>query len=388
MKKRTICVVTGSRSEYGLLHKLLQEINGDRDLKLQIIVTGAHLSLEFGMTCRTIVKDGFRIDQKVNLRLDRDSPVGITRSLGLGVIGFGKALRRLHPDLVVLLGDRYEIFAAAQAAMIARIPIAHLHGGESTEGLIDEAIRHSITKMSHLHFVAAKPFRDRVIQLGEDPRRVFNFGAPGLESIKKMNLLNRKEFESAINFKLGKTNFLITYHPVTLSRTSPSNPVKELFRVLQRFPEAKIVFTKTHADLGGKVVNGMIDQYVTSHRLATSFVSMGRFLYLSALKNVDVVIGNSSSGIIEAPLLRTAAVNMGPRQDGRPRAASIIDCDENAKSILVAIRKALSPEFQKIVTATQSLYGCKNVNRRIKEKLKSTPLKNILFKKFYGNFSS
>ena len=255
MNKRKICIVTGTRAEYGLLYWLMKEIQGDAALELQVIVTGMHLSPEFGLTYKKIEEDGFTINEKVEMLLSSDTPVGIAKSVGLGVIGFADALARQKPDILVVLGDRFEILSAAQAAMVARIPIAHIHGGETTEGAIDEAIRHAITKMAHFHFTAAEPYRRRIVQLGEAPERVMNYGAPGLDNIKKLKLLNRAAFEKAIKFSLGKMSFLVTYHPVTLSAANPEQSFKELTNALDQFPEAKIIFAKANADTAGRIIN-------------------------------------------------------------------------------------------------------------------------------------
>jgi len=389
MAKRKICVVTGTRAEYGLLYWLMKEIQGDPSLELQIIATGMHLSPEYGLTYKKIEEDGFTINEKVEMLLSSDTPVGIAKSVGLGVIGFADAFAHQKPDILVVLGDRYEILAAAQAAMIARIPIAHIHGGETTEGAIDEAIRHAITKMSHFHFTAAAPYRKRIIQLGEAPERVMNYGAPGLDNIKKLKLLNRAAFEKAIKFSLGKMSFLVTYHPVTLSAANPDQSFKELTNALDQFPEAKIIFTKANADTAGRTINYNIEKYVEQNpQRAKVFTSMGQLLYLSAVKNVDIVIGNSSSGIIEVSSFRKPTVNIGQRQQGRLKADSIIDCAEKKQAIIAAIKKGLSSEFKNVLKNTKNPYGSGNASLKIKDYLKKASLENILMKKFYDvNFN-
>ena len=368
MNKRKICIVTGTRAEYGLLYWLMKEIQGDAALELQVIVTGMHLSPEFGLTYKKIEEDGFTINEKVEMLLSSDTPVGIAKSVGLGVIGFADALARQKPDIMVVLGDRFEILAAAQAAMIARIPIAHIHGGETTEGAIDEAIRHAVTKMAHFHFTAAEPYRRRIVQLGEAPERVMNYGAPGLDNIKKLKLLNRAAFEKAIKFSLGKMSFLITYHPVTLSTANPAQSFEELTNALDQFPEAKIIFTKANADTAGRTINYNIEKYVKQNpQRAKVFTSMGQLLYLSAIKNMDIVIGNSSSGITEAPSFCKPTVNIGQRQRGRLKADSIIDCAEKAETIVAAIKKGLSSEFKNVLKNTKNPYGSGNASLKIKE---------------------
>lgn len=384
MNKRKICIVTGTRAEYGLLYWLMKEIDEDPALELQLIATGMHLSPEFGLTYQKIEEDGFQIDEKVEMLLSSDTPVGIAKSIGLGVIGFADALARQKPDIMVVLGDRFEILAAAQAAMIARIPIAHIHGGETTEGAIDEAIRHAITKMSHFHFTAAEPYRRRVIQLGEIPERVMNYGAPGLDNIKQLKLHNKTSFEKTIDFQLGKLSFLITYHPVTLSNRNPEESFKELVKAIDNFPQATIIFTKANADTAGRSINQHIDKYVEKNPArAKVFTSMGQLLYLSAIKNADIIIGNSSSGIVEVPAFHKPTVNIGQRQQGRLKADSVIDCEEKELAIVAAIKKGLSSEFKKILRGTSNPYGSGNASLKIKEYLKKVSLKNILMKKFY-----
>lgn len=382
---RTICVVTGSRAEYGLLYWLMKEIDSDPDLQLQILVTGAHLSADFGSTYREIERDGFRIDARVPMVLNSDAPVAIARSIGLGVAGCGEGLERLSPDIVVVLGDRYEILAAATAAMIGRIPIAHIHGGESSEGSVDEAIRHAVTKMSHLHFTAAEPYRARVIQLGESPDRVFNFGALGLDSLVRLERLTGAALEKEVGFSLSQRPLLLcTYHPETLGNADIGRSMRELLLALDCFPPARIVFTKANADTGGRVINRMIDDYVARNpNRASAFDSLGQRRYLSLLLEADAVVGNSSSAIIEAPAAKTPAINIGDRQSGRLKSPSIIDCATSADAIAAAVARALSPEFQAIAARGESLFGSGGASRRIKEVLKRTPLDGILRKVFY-----
>jgi GDP/UDP-N,N'-diacetylbacillosamine 2-epimerase (hydrolysing) len=382
--KRKICVVTGARAEYGHLYWLMREIKDDPALELQLVATGMHLSPEFGLTYKQIEEDGFAIDEKVEMLLSSDTPVGTAKSIGLGVIGFADALARLKPDILVLLGDRYEIFAAAQAAMTARIPIAHLHGGEITVGAIDEAMRHAITKMSHFHFTAAEPYRQRVIQLGEAPDRVMNYGTPGLDNLRKTNLLGKDDFEKAIDFHLGTLSFLVTYHPVTLSLEGPDKPFQELLRALDHFSEAKIIFTKANADAAGRLINKKMDEYAERNPLRVKvFTSMGQLLYWSAIKNVDIVVGNSSSGIIEVPALKKASVNIGERQRGRLRTDSVIDCEEKELAIVSAIEKGLSSWFKSRLANVVSPYGQGDTSVKIKEYLKNVSLHNVLMKQFY-----
>jgi UDP-hydrolysing UDP-N-acetyl-D-glucosamine 2-epimerase len=376
LNKRKICVVTGSRAEYGLLYWLMKEIKSDAELELQIIATGMHLSPEFGLTYKQIEFDGFKINWKVEMLLSSDTSVGISKSIGIGIIGFADALNLLKPDIMVVLGDRFEILAAAQAALISKIPIAHVSGGETTEGAYDESIRHAITKMSHLHFVTAEPYRKRVIQLGENPDSVFNFGAPGLDHINYLQLLKRDEISERLKMKFGKLLFLVTYHPVTLSDIDQILPMNELLSALSEFPEATIVFTYPNADSGGRELISILDKWVSEnlHR-AGAFVSLGQQLYLSVMKEADVVIGNSSSGLTEAPALMKATVNIGDRQKGRLKAVSVIDVRESKEEIADAIRKAISKEFSSSIYSAKLLHGFGNVGLKIKNQLKVASLK-------------
>lgn len=376
---RRICVVTGTRAEYGLLYWPMREVQDDFNLDLQIVATGMHLSPEFGLTYQQIEKDGFTIDETVEMLLSSDTPVGIAKSIGLGTIGFAGAFKRLSPDIVVLLGDRFEILAAAQAAMVARIPIAHIHGGETTEGAIDESIRHAITKMAHLHLTTAAPFRKRVIQMGESPERVFNVGAPGLDHLKRLDLLDREAFEASIDFKIEEPTFLITYHPATLGDTSSEQDINQLLAGLDTFPEATLIFTKSNADADGRIINQHIEAYVEQHKSrARVYTSLGQRRYLSALHHVDVVIGNSSSGIIEAPAVPVATVNIGDRQKGRLRADSVIDVSTDTKSIMQGIEQALSDSFQKSIEDVSSPYGDGEASPRICQHLKAVDTSNLM----------
>ncbi len=384
MTPRRICVITGSRAEYGLLRWLMEEIRDDGRLALQIVATGMHLAPEFGLTYRDIERDGFTVTRKVEMLLSSDTPAGITKSVGLGTIGFAQVFEELVPDIVVVLGDRFEILAAAQAAMLARIPLAHLHGGELTEGAVDDAIRHAITKMAHLHFVAAPAYRQRVIQMGESPERVFDFGAPGLDAIERLPLLERAMLEESLGFRFGARNFLITYHPVTLGGRPSSEGLQALFAALDDFPDARLVFSRPNADSEGRELIALLDAYVEQHRdRAAVFTSLGQLRYLSTLREADAMIGNSSSGLTEAPALKRPSVNIGERQKGRLRAASVIDCDEDAASIRAAIARALSPEFREQAASATPVYGQGDASRRIKEILVNVDLTALVQKHFH-----
>lgn len=378
-----VCVVTGTRAEYGLLYWLLKEIQSDSNFSLQLIVTGMHLSHEFGLTYKEIEKD-FLIDKKIEILLSSDSPVGIAKTMGLAQIGFAEAYADLEPDLLIVLGDRYEIFAAASAAMIARIPIVHLHGGETTEGAFDESMRHCITKMSHLHFTATEEYKNRVIQLGEDPCRVYAVGGMGIESIHRMNFLDRASFEAAINFRLGVKNLLVTFHPVTLEASTAETQFSELLSALDELEDTHIIFTKANSDTDGRVINDMIDAYVgkNSHK-AVGFTSLGQLRYLSSLNYVDAVVGNSSSGLLEAPSFKVATINIGDRQKGRIKAQSVIDCDPNKESIGEAIRKSYSPAFRAVLSEVKNPYEGEYPSRAIVKAIKEVDLSSVLKKKFF-----
>lgn len=383
MTKRKICIVTGTRAEYGLLYWLMREIEADDALELQIIVTGMHLSPEFGLTYKEIEKE-FKIDKKIEMLLSSDTSVGISKSMGLAQISFAEAYEDLKPDIVVVLGDRYEIFSATSAAMIARIPIAHLHGGETTEGAFDESIRHSITKMSHLHFSATDEYRNRVIQLGEHPNRVFNVGGMGIENIKRLKLLGKEEFEKSIDFKLNDKNILVTFHPVTLENSTAKEQFATLLDAIDELKNTNIIFTKANSDTDGRVINQMIDEYVTknSHK-AIGFISLGQLRYLSALQFVDAMVGNSSSGLAEAPSFQIGTIDIGERQKGRIKAKSVIECEPNKQSIKKAFEKLYSDEFQKLLTTVRNPYGDGCASKKVVEVLKTVEFGNILKKTFF-----
>lgn len=383
MSRRKICVVTGTRAEYGLLYWLMKEIEADSELKLQLIVTGMHLSPEFGLTYKEIEKD-FKIDKKIEMLLSSDTAIGISKSMGLAQISFSEAYEDLNPDILVVLGDRYEIFSAVSVAMIARIPIAHLHGGETTEGAFDESIRHSITKMSHLHFTATDLYRNRVIQLGEDPNRVFNVGGLGIDNIKKLRLLSKEEFEKSIDFKLNKKNILITFHPVTLENATAQEQFQALLDMVDALKETHIIFTKANSDTDGRIINRMIDEYVAQNRdKSVAFISLGQLRYLSALQYVDAMVGNSSSGLAEAPSFKIGTINIGDRQKGRIMADSVINCMNNPSSIKEGFEKLYSEAFQTMLKDVKNPYGEGGASVQIKQIIKDVNLNNILKKQFY-----
>ena len=380
---RKICVVTSTRAEYGLLYWLLKEIEADSELKLQLIVTGMHLSPEFGLTYKEIEKE-FKIDKKIEILSSSHTSLDICTDMAKVYEKFAPAFSELKPDILVLLGDRYEIFGVAGVASIMQIPIAHIHGGETTQGAFDEAFRHSITKMSHIHFAATNEYANRIIQLGEEPSRVFNVGGPGIENIKKLNLLNKDEFEESIDFKLAKKNILITFHPVTLENSSAREQFNELLNALDELEETKFIFTKANSDTDGDVINKMIDEYVSENpQKAVAFASLGQLRYLSAIKFVDIVLGNSSSGLLEVPSFKKATINIGDRQKGRARASSVIDVRPVKEEILAAIKRAYSKEFEQTLKDTINPYDGGNPSKKMVKILKDTKLDGILKKKFY-----
>ena len=384
MRKRKICVVTGTRAEYGSLYWLIKEIENDNKLELQIIVTGMHLSPEFGLTYKEIEKD-FKIDKKIEILLSSDTSIGLSKTMGLAQISFAEAYDDLKPDIIVVLGDRYEIFSAVSAAMIARIPIVHLHGGEATEGVIDEAIRHSITKMSHLHFTATEDYKNRVVQLGEEPNRVFNVGGIGIENIKRLKLLTKDEFEKSIDFKLNIKNILVTFHPVTLENKTTKKQFQELLDAIDELKDTNIIFTKTNSDTDGRVINRMIDQYINKNSdKSTGATSLGQLKYLSALQYVDAVVGNSSSGLLEAPSFKIATINIGDRQNGRIKAKSVIDCLPEKKILMKIFETIYSNKFKKILKNVKNPYDKGHASQEIVKILKTVKLENILKKKFFN----
>jgi GDP/UDP-N,N'-diacetylbacillosamine 2-epimerase (hydrolysing) len=377
-------VITGTRAEYGLLYWLVKGIKDDPGLELQIVVTGMHLSPEFGLTFKEIEEDGFKIDKKVEMLLSADTPSSVAKSTGLGMIGFADAFNQLQPDIVLILGDRFEVFAAAFSALTARIPIGHIHGGETTEGAFDEAIRHSITKMAWWHFVAAEEYKKRVIQLGEDPRRVHLVGGMGVDCINKTVLLGKTELEKSIGFKFGNKNLLVTYHPATLEKNTSKQSFQALLDVLDKLEDIKLIFTEPNADTEGRIIKQMIADFVLVRRdRSISFTSMGYLNYLSTLQFVDAVVGNSSSGLTEAPTFKIGTINIGDRQKGRLEADSVIDCEPNPKTINKAIEKLYSKDFQERLMKVQNPYGDGCATEKIIDVLNNQPHPEELKKAFY-----
>lgn len=381
MDKRKICVVTGTRADYGLLFWIMRELQQSSDFQLQIIATGMHLSPEFGLTYRQIEEDGFQIDAKVEMLLSSDTSVGITKSVGLATIGFADAYDRLKPDLVMLLGDRFEMFAAGQAAMIANLPIAHLYGGDRTEGAIDEAIRHALTKMAHIHFTSNSESARRVEQMGENPEFIYNYGSTGIDYIKRVQLMNREQLEQSLNYKLRQRNFLVTFHPVTIDNDRPEEQFRELLYALNHFmdEDTGIIITKPNADTNGRKLISMIDSYVNTYDHVVAFTSLGQLRYLSIMALSDVIIGNSSSGLYEAPSFKKPTVNIGDRQKGRLQGNSIINCMPKRQAIIDAINQALEGNWINSINP----YGDGNTSPKIIQALREIPDFRILLRKHF-----
>jgi len=382
---RKICVVTGSRAEYGLLSGIMTSIKNDNSLKLQVIATNMHLSPEFGLTYKEIENDGFVIDKKVEMLLSSDTPNGITKSVGLGTIGFADAYEDLKPDLIVVLGDRYEILVAVTAALFYKIPVAHLHGGEITEGAYDDSIRHAITKMSHLHFTSTEVYRKRVIQLGENPKRVYYVGAIGIENISKTNFLSKRELENILGFTFGNKSLLVTFHPVTLDHESVKVQCENLLSALEGFKDYKIIFTQSNSDTDGRIINQLISNFVMKNKdRSISFVSLGKVRFLSTIRYVTAVIGNSSSGIIEVPSFGKPTLNIGNRQKGRISSDSVINCGSSIQEIKRGIKTVVSDNIQKIAKKKENPYQRRGTIKRILKVLKDVPLDNLIQKSFYN----
>ncbi len=381
MSKRKICVATGTRAEYGLLAKVMKMIDEDQEFQLQVVVTGMHLAPEYGLTYTELEADGFTIDRKVEMLLSSDTPIGITKSIGLGIISFAEVFAQLQPDLIVLLGDRFEILAAAQAALIAKIPLAHIAGGDITEGAFDEAIRHSITKMSQLHFVTNEASWQLVRQLGENPDYIFNVGSPGIDRIIELQRMNRSELEQSLQFTFLEKNLLITYHPVTLENEPSSKQFQELLAALHNLgPDIGLIFTKPNADPEGRELLSLLDEFVSKHRNACVHTSLGQVRYFSTIAQVDAVVGNSSSGVYEVPSFQKPTVNIGDRQKGRLLASSVITSPPNQAAIEAAIRKA----FVMDCSTTVNPYGNGTSSTKILQTIKSIPdYKALLKKRFY-----
>ncbi|MBX7059477.1 MAG: UDP-N-acetylglucosamine 2-epimerase (hydrolyzing) [Leptospirales bacterium] len=378
-----VCFVTGGRAEYGLLRWVMEEVRESPDMNLQILATGAHLSAAHGATIAEIERDGFTVSKRVEMLLADDSPGSVVKSMGLELIGLADAFRELQPEWLVLLGDRYEILMAATAALICRIPIAHVHGGEISEGAFDDSIRHAITKMSHLHFVACEEYARRVVQLGEEPDRVYNVGGLGIESIRRLRPLNLLELESDLQVSLKPPILLTTFHPATLDPIDPGEQMGCVLRALAAIDEATILFTMPNADPGNATIRSQIQQFCSDRPRAFAFESLGQLRYLSCMAVAGAVVGNSSSGLLEAPGLGTPTVNIGIRQAGRVRASSVIDCSLNEFEIAAAIRRSLTPGFRANAGNSQNPFGDGFAAKRIVSVIRSFDRTKVASKHFH-----
>lgn len=384
---RKICVVTGTRAEYGLLCRLMRLIQESPNTQLQVIATNMHLSPKYGNTYQEIEKDGFTIDRKIPI-IDESAPdnaVTTVKSMAAALTGFAEAYAELKPDMVVVLGDRYEILAAAEAALIERIPIAHLHGGEVTEGAYDDAIRHSITKMSHLHFTSTEEYRKRVIQLGEQPERVFYVGAPGVENIKKFPLMSKEEVEESVNFKLDENTILVTYHPVTLGEHTAEKDIKEFIGALVERKDLRVFFTMPNSDTGSQAIVDAINEFVANNPdRAIAYKSLGIKRYLSVMKYAGAVVGNSSSGLLEVPSFGIPTLNIGDRQKGRMAADSVYNCETDKESILKGLDVVMSSVFKKKAKETHNPYEKANTSEEVFKVISTYPLEQLKQKQFYN----
>ena len=384
-KKIKVCIVTGSRADYGILSNLIKAFKKDRHFNLKIIATGMHLSPLYGNTYKEIEEDGLKIDSKIKIIDKTNTQVSVSQSVGRGIDKFTTELKRLSPDIVLILGDRFETLSSAIPSMFLDIPIAHIHGGEVTEGAFDDSIRHSLTKMSHLHFAATEKYKKRIIQMGENPDNVFNVGSLSIDNIKNTKILNRKTFFNCIGLVPKKKNYLVTFHPLTKNNNVTSvSQFKNVLSALDRLTETNLIFTKANSDPNGLKINNMIKQFVKkNNKSRIAFDSMGYKLYFSALKNVDCVIGNSSSGIIEAPSFKIPTINIGNRQKGREMARSIINCKPLRDEILFSIKKSSDQAFQKVVKSASNPYGSGKTTQKILKIIKNIDLNKIKFKKFF-----
>ena len=384
MSTRKICVITGSRAEYGLLRSTIRGLQNKHNVDVQLIATGSHLSPLHGYTLSEIESDGFIPDRLIEILLASDSHVSVSKSIGLAVISFSEAFHQLSPDIILILGDRYEIFAAATAALIANIPIAHCHGGELTYGAFDDALRHSITKMSHHHFVAADEYRRRVLQLGEDPLSVHLVGGLGVDVISRITPLSREALEKSLEFEFAEKNLLVTFHPVTLDGIPSDAQLRELLDALSCLKDTNIIFTLPNSDTQSQLLINLIHDYCSSHSNAKAFPSLGQLRYLSCITYCDAVVGNSSSGLAEVPSFKKGTINIGTRQAGRLLASSVINCDPTSPSILSAIEKLYTPEFQHSLQHTENPYGSGGASDAIVEILSNPYLDLSVVKQFHS----
>lgn len=381
---KSITVLTATRAEYGLLSPIIHALKACGSFEVRVVVTGAHLSPEFGLTYREIEKEGIEIDRKIEILLSSDTPSAISKSMGMALIGFADYFAERRPDALVVLGDRYETLAVCCAAMNARIPIIHLYGGETTEGAVDEVIRHAITKLSYLHLTSTEEYRKRVIQLGESPGRVFTVGAIGIENAMKKKLLSKQELANSLGLALERPYAVITFHPVTLENNSAEQQCRELLKALDMHPEMDYIITKANADADGRIINKMLDDYSLTHDNVSVYESLGSVRYLSAVKYSCMVIGNSSSGLVEVPSFKIPTVNIGDRQKGRLKAASVIDCSPKAEKISQSIERAKTIEFREICETVTNPYGDGDTSKKVVDAIVNMMSSEIdLKKKFY-----
>ena len=381
---RKICFVTGTRAEYGLLSRLMRLVEDEDSTQLPIVAKNMHLLPEYGETYREIESDGFSVDVKVPMRRLSDDALGIITSMSEEILGMGRAYEELKPDMVILLGDRYEILVAAEVALLSRIPVVHIHGGEITEGAFDDAIRHAVTKMSALHFTSTEEYRMRVIQMGEHPDRVFNVGSLGVENIKSVKLMDKDELERSLDFRISDKTILVTYHPETLGDISVKDSIESLLSALESIQDLNIIFTMPNSDTGRDDIAESIKNYVEKHPgRARAFKSLGLIRYLSALHYVKAVVGNSSSGIIEVPSMGIPTLNIGDRQKGRIHGASVYDCGSDTASIVEGLRIVLSDKFRQVAETSANPYEKENTAENIFKVISSYPLDKLRHKSFY-----
>ena len=381
--KYKICFVTGSRADYGLIKGLMTSLKNEKGFELQLLVTGTHLSDSFGLTVQEIEKDGFIINRRIYCLSDADTSNDVSKAIGVAVSEFGAAISEIEPDLFVVLGDRFEIFSAVTAALVARVPVAHIHGGEVTHGSIDDSFRHAITKMSQFHFVATEEFRNRVIQLGENPENVYLVGGLGVDNVNELELLDKNELEESLGIKFAGKNLLVTFHPATLDVLKPGEQLSNLLAAISTLKETRVIFTSPNADEGGLFFTQKIKEYVANNREAVYIESLGQLNYFSCASVVDGIIGNSSSGLLEIPSLKKGTINLGNRQDGRPKASSVIDADMTVAGILEAIEMLYSEDFKKILLNSKNPYGDGGARQRIISAIRDISTKKVTPKKFY-----
>ncbi len=382
-KSKKICVITGSRAEYGLLKNLLIRLNNNRKFNVKLIVTGSHLSGKYGYTLSNIKKDNLKIEKKINLNLKKDDSIGLANSISLGLNKFVKTFEKLKPDLILVLGDRFEIYTSALAALLCRIPISHIHGGELTEALLDDVFRHSITKMSHIHFAANQIYSKRIIQLGENPKTVFNVGGLGVDSIKKQKIFNKSELEKYLKLKFLKNSILVTFHPETLNKKSTKKNFNELLKALKRIKKTTIIFTMPNHDIDSSIIYTLILNFVKKNKDVYFFKSLGQKVYYSCCKHIDCMVGNSSSGLLEMPSFKKYSINLGDRQKGRIKAASVINCKFSSNEIFKKINYALNKKNQSKIRGVKNPYGFGGASKKIASILERIKFEKIVNKKFY-----